>query len=210
METQLPPPAYRTRYPTEALNMKLNLKSDRTKIRRYIEKRVRDYEHYTNLGPGDDEDDIARITVGFYAAQGGYVTVVFDTRPDAGPDLGFDGEWTLWICDDTMFALPKWVDACDAMAGGKTVEVLRHDGKTENLKGDGGCDRIDACLGEMLVDLMLELCADGTLAELPLAKNAYMVIEEFDNSFFWPRPAEKSWPDRKTQQKIVKLGRIDR
>ncbi|TWT79544.1 hypothetical protein CA13_09480 [Planctomycetes bacterium CA13] len=190
--------------------MKLNLQSDRKKIRRYIMKRVRDYPYYTNLGPGDDEDSIARITIGFYAEQGGYVTVVFDTRPEAGPHLGFDGEWTLWIYDDTMLELPKWVDACEAICNGKTVNVVRHDGKIEKLDGDKGSDRIDACFGEMLVDLMLELCDDGTLAQLPLSANAYMVVEEFNESFFWPQPGEKSWGDRKTQQKIVRLGRIDR
>lgn len=51
--------------------MKIDLQKDAQKIRRYIEKRIRDYPNYENLGPGDDSDPIALITVGYYLEQAG-------------------------------------------------------------------------------------------------------------------------------------------
>ena len=39
----------------------------------------------------------------------------------------------------------------------------------------------------MLKNLMKELREDGSLAALPLAKDAFMVIEEFDGHYFWPQ-----------------------
>lgn len=74
--------------------LKLDLQRDQQKVRRYFERRIRDYSVHINLGPGEDEDPISLITIGFYASQGGYVSLIFDTRPNAGPHHGFDGEWT--------------------------------------------------------------------------------------------------------------------
>ena len=53
--------------------LKLDLQREHQKVRRYFERRVRDYSVYLNLGPGEDEDPISLMTVGFYASQGGYV-----------------------------------------------------------------------------------------------------------------------------------------
>ena len=188
--------------------MKLNLLADQKKIRRYISDRVRDYPDYTNLGPGDDNDPISRMTVGFYAMQGGDVSVVFDTRPNAGPHRGFDGEWTLWLYEDTMLYLPKWADACDAICDGKTVYVTRHTGEIVALTNADSKWRINAIFGEMITQLLIELRDDGTLAQLTLAPNAYMVVEEFNEYYFWPQPGKPSWPDAKTQDIIRKIGRI--
>lgn len=190
--------------------MKLNLQADQKKIRRYICDRVRDYPDYTNLGPGDDNDPIALMTVGFYAMQVGYVSVVFDTRPNAGPNRGFDGEWTLWLYEDTMLDLPKWGDAYDAIEKGKTVYVTRHTGEIVALTDAVDANRINAIFGEMITQLLIELRDDGTLSKLPLAPNAYMVVEEFNDYYFWPQPGKPAWPDAKTQAIIQKIGCIER
>ncbi len=49
-------------------------------------------------------------------------------------------------------------------------------------------DKLNACFGDMLKALMGDLSEDGTLGKLPLRKDAFMVIEEFDGSYFWPEP----------------------
>lgn len=82
---------------TMSKQLKLDLQRDQQKVRRYFERRIRDYSVHINLGPGEDEDPISLITIGFYASQGGYVSLIFDTRPNAGPHNGFDGEWTQYL-----------------------------------------------------------------------------------------------------------------
>jgi hypothetical protein len=52
--------------------MKLDLAKEKERIRKYIVRRIRDYPKYVNLGPGNDEDPIQAVYLGFYAAQGGY------------------------------------------------------------------------------------------------------------------------------------------
>jgi hypothetical protein len=95
--------------------MQLNLQTDRKKIRRYVEQRIRDYPDYVNEGPGDDEAPISLITAAYYAAQSGYFILVFDTRPNADPD----GEWTLHHAETTMLNFPKWATVYDAVVDGK-------------------------------------------------------------------------------------------
>ena len=42
--------------------------------RRYIERRIKDYPAYVNLGPGEDDGPIKLITVRFYAEQAAIYT----------------------------------------------------------------------------------------------------------------------------------------
>ena len=174
--------------------MKLNLEADKREVRRYVEQRIRDYAVYENLGPGDDDAPITLITVGFYAEQGGYVNVAFDTRPKAE----VDGEWTLHIDNETnTLAFPKWLAAYDAICNGKSVSVNQHDGSTCTLQDSDGDEGVNRVFGEMLLAIMTELRDDGTLAQLPLSPKAFMVIEEFDGRYFWP-----TYETRKTKGRI--------
>jgi hypothetical protein len=177
-------------------DMRLDLQADQRKLRRYIERRIRDYPVYVNLGPGDDGDPIGLVTVGFYAEQGGYVNLVFDTRPDAE----VDGQWTVHIDNDTnTLAFPKWLSAYEAICNGETVSVTRHDGSAATLQDSDGDEGVNRIFGEMIVDLMLQLRDDGTLAKLPLAPKAFLVVEEFDGRYFWP-----THKTRKTKGRILK------
>ena len=174
--------------------MKLNLQSDALKILKYIKRRIKDYPVYVNLGPGEDEDLIALITVGFYAEQGGNLHVVFDTRPKAE----VDGEWTVHIDEEfNTLEFPKWADAYDAICDGQIVSVKKHDGTNCKLQDSDGDEVVNAVFGDMLVTIMTELRDDGSLSKLPLTPKAIMVIEEFDGRYFWPQ-----YKRRKT------LGRI--
>lgn len=177
--------------------MKLDLAKDRVKLRKYIEKRIRDYPVYVNLGPGEDDAPIGLITLGYYAEQGGYANLVFDTRPDAD----VDGEWTVHIDNDTNTCpFPKWNDACEAIYEGETVAVTKHDGSQVTLADADGDEVVQAVFGDMLTDLLKELRDDGTLSQLPLSPTAFMVVEEFDGRFNFPSSYEK----RKTDGRIAK------
>lgn len=177
-------------------DMKLNLQSDARKIRKYIKRRIKNYPVYVNIGPGEDEDPIGLITVGFYAEQGGNLHVVFDTRPKAE----VDGEWTLHIDEEeNTLELPKWADAYDAICDDKIVSVTKHDGTSCTLQDSDGDEVVNAVFGDMLMSIMTDLRDDGSLAKLPLAAKAYMVIEEFDGRYFWP-----TYKSRKTKGRIAK------
>ena len=163
--------------------MKLNMQTDAKKVRKYINRRIKDYPVYENFGPGEDEDPIGLITVGFYAEQGGYVNLVFDTRTNAE----VDGEWTLHIDNDTnMLPFPKWVEAYEQIWDGKTIEVVKYDGSACRLQDSSGDEVVNGVFGEMLQSVMCQLRDDGTLAQLPLTPKAFMVVEEFDGRYFWP------------------------
>ncbi|QDT34976.1 hypothetical protein [Thalassoglobus polymorphus] len=170
--------------------MKLDLSKDKEKIRKYILNRIKDYSVYVNDGPGEDDAPIQAIMLGFYAEQGGYIYLVFDTRP--GKNL--DGNWTLHIDEPNMLHFPRWCDFYEKACDGKTVTLILDDGTVKKLDGtvnklalrSGDEDALDVYFAEMLKALMCELKEDGTLAKLPLRKDAYFMIEEFDGRYFWP------------------------
>ena len=174
--------------------MKLDLSRDKQKLRKYVVQRIEDYSIYVNEGPGEDDDPIQAIVLGFYAAQGGYVYLVFDTRP--GKNL--DGNWTLHIDQPTMYEFPKWCDFYEKACEGKTVTLVLDDGSVKKISypveheddviDEKSENQLNAYFGDMLKSLMNELKADGTLAKLPLRKDAFMIIEEFDGHYFWPEP----------------------
>lgn len=178
--------------------MKIDLQKDQAGLRRAIKKRIRDYPVYINLGPGEDEDPVKQITLGFYAEQTGYVALVFDTRPKAD----VDGEWTLHIENETnVIPFPKWYDAYMAICDDKPVTITKHDGSVRKVvENDIDDEELNAIFGEMLTETMCELRDDGTLAKPPLAAGAFMGVEEFDGRYGWP----PTYETRKTEGAIVK------
>lgn len=175
--------------------MELDLQADKQLVRRYIEQRIRDYADHENLGPGAEGDPIGLITVGFYAEQGGYVNLVFDTRANAE----VDGEWTIHIDNDVnLLPFPDWLTAYEGLWDGVVITVNRHDGTKRKLQNSDNDEYVNQVFGEMLTALMIELRADGTLARLPLAPGAFMVVEEFDGRYFWP-----TYDTRKTTGRIA-------
>lgn len=182
--------------------MKLNLAKDKEKIRKYILQRIKNYPKFINPGPGKDEDPIQAIYLGFYAAQGGYIYLVFDTRPG----FNMDGQWNNHIDEETMFELPTWCEFHDAVYEGERSTLTKSDGvqiiihldanndeedddeEEDEYDSDDFEDELSTYFGSMLTSLMLELRDDGSLAKLPLAKDAFMVTEEFDGHYFWPVP----------------------
>ncbi len=90
--------------------MKIDLKADAKSVYEYVKQRVADYPVYINNGPGEDEDPILQITLGFQISQAGWVALVFDTRPNGSPD----GEWQSYI-EENCLEFPHWLDAVDAL-----------------------------------------------------------------------------------------------
>ncbi|MFN7450553.1 MAG: hypothetical protein ACK56W_06245 [Pirellula sp.] len=188
--------------------MKLDLAKEKERIKKYIVRRIRDYPKYVNLGPGNDEDPIQAVYLGFYAAQGGYIYLVFDTRPG----FNLDGEWNNYIDEPTMFHLPKWSEFHDAVYEEERCTLIKADGikitiqlnsdeeeededaedeeedEDEDEDEEDFEDELSQYFGNMLTSLMLELRDDGSLSSLPLTKDAFMIIEEFDGHYFWPLP----------------------
>lgn len=167
--------------------MKIDLSKDKEKIRRYVTRRIRNYPIYVNDGPGEDDDPIQAIMLGFYAEQGGYIYLVFDTRPG----MNLDGNWTLHIDEPNLLHFPKWCDFYERACDGKPVTLVSHDGTEKKLSysidgDDDPHEELTNCFAEMLQELMHELKDDGTLAKLPLQKDAYFMIEEFNGRYFWP------------------------
>ncbi|MDX1926500.1 MAG: hypothetical protein SFV81_08280 [Pirellulaceae bacterium] len=186
--------------------MQIDLSKDKQKIRKYILGRIKNFAKHGSAGPGEDDSPVQAIYLGFYAAQGGYIYLVFDTRPG----FNMDGEWNNHIDEYTMFDLPKWCEFYEKACEGERVTLIKDDGKRINIEiaadededeeedDDDDDDEYDESdfedelntyFGTMLTNLMLELRDDGSLANLPLAKGAFMVVEEFDGHYFWPVPA---------------------
>ena len=175
--------------------MKLNLRQDLKEIEKFIVEKIGDFEEYENFGPGDDDDPVKLITVGYYVEQTGYVAVVFDTRPNAKTD----GEWTSYIDeDDNMVFVPDWEDAFNHLCDEGTVSVSLPNGKSKKLDTKDDNASVAAFFGEQLRDVLLALKDRNAFDALPLAKNATLRIEDFDG--LW------AWPTSKKDQKLSRLS----
>jgi hypothetical protein len=106
-----------------------------------------------------------------------------------------------------MFHLPKWSEFHDAVYDEERCTLIKADGikitiqlnsdedeedeeedEDEDEDEEDFEDELSQYFGSMLTSLMLELRDDGSLSSLPLTKDAFMIIEEFDGHYFWPLP----------------------
>jgi hypothetical protein len=181
--------------------MQLDLQKDEQKIRRFIEKRVRDYPAHKNLGPGKDGDPIALMTLGYHLEQAGYFALVFDTRPKADND----GEWTNHIENDVnVLEFPRWQTAFETLCEGGSVDVKLPNGKTRTLDESDDNESVARLFGEMIRETVFSLRDSGAFDSLPLAPKAFFIIEEFDGQWGWP-----AYESRKTEGALRKGGSPD-
>ena len=166
---------------------KVDLQLDSRRVERFIQKRVRGYHRYVNVGPGDDDDPVVQVVLGYYVADAAYVSLVFDTRPDASSD----GEWTRYLRDETLLYFPKWVAAGDALFDGRRVELTTQRGARKTLSPDSEADDLSVFVGKMLADLMRRLRRQKFFEALPLAQTAFMLVEDFGGGFSWPSEYER-------------------
>lgn len=154
--------------------MKLDLKKDHARLVKHVKQRIKDYPVYINMGPGADEDPIRLVTFGYEYAQGGWVCLVFDTRPNAE----VDGQWTLYVEEALDFS--HWYEAISALSDGTPLTITLPNGKKKTLKE---CDDnvISPILGMMLASVLKK--ETKSLSKLPLAADYRMNVEDFMGTF---------------------------
>ena len=151
--------------------MKLDLQKDCRTILRYFKKRAKDYPVYVNDGPGEDEDPIGQVTLGFQCDQAGWVALVFDTRQDAN----CDGEWQHYI-EENWLELPHWCDICEALwEEDPKVELTTTAGEKSELHAGTSLAEV---IGEFLRDLLLGCREDDVFGKLSFSDSCQMVVEE--------------------------------
>ena len=182
--------------------MKIDLRKDYKAISKHVAQRVRDYDKYVNIGPGEDEDPVSQITLGYQFDQAGWVALVFDTRPNAGRE-GEDGEWQKYI-NETAQDFHHWFEAIDPLLQAYVDEVeceplviILHTGTKVTVESYDD-EEIAKHIGEMLWQVLVDARESGLFARLPLAKQCLMGVSEHDGNYGWP-----IYKDR------IKLGRVN-
>lgn len=156
----------------------LDLRDDFAEISTFVADRVRSWDATTNDGPGEG-GSVARLDVGFGLAEPAWVCIVFDTRPDAGPD----GEWNGHIQGNDL-ARPRWEEAFDAVSEEEPLALILPDGSRRELVGDDA--GLVEAVGEMLKAVLLKARADGLFDPLPKAPRCELGVEEQDGAYAWP------------------------
>ena len=167
--------------------MNIDLKADSKTIYDYLAQRVSDYPVYVNNGPGEDDDPISQITLGYQVSQAGWVAIVFDTRPDGSPD----GQWQSYI-EENRLEFPHWLAAVDSyFNNGEPIELVLPNGKKQRL-GEG--DDLAETIGQMLKEILIQARKNKCFNDLPIAKKCSMGVEDHDGAYGWPA-FEKRYKD---------------
>ena len=117
-----------------------------------------EYEVYER-GPGDRDDPVSQITLGFEFGEDPWVALIFDTREDAHPD----GEWNLFI-EPNRSNMPQW----------------EHTFAEEWSQTD-----VAEYLGEQLKRVLCEACKSEAFKHIPLADNFHLTVEHHDGFYGW-------------------------
>jgi len=125
--------------------MRLDLRRDFKDIYAHLADRVSKFKPDSNDGPGDP-GPVTIIEVGFEYSQGGWIAVVFDTRPDAEPD----GEWNSHI-DGNALERPQWFEAGEANMD-YPITLIHWDGTEKELPA--GTELAEP-LGEYIIKAVL-------------------------------------------------------
>lgn len=159
----------------------LDLRSDAETIADYVRRRVKDYPVYINAGPGDDDDKVTQITLGYSFDQSGWISLVFDTRSVSQ----CDGEWQAFI-EDTCLELPHWTAAIETMyEANRKLAVTLADGSKKTLAAGAEPEAIAALFGKMLQGIMTDACQENLFSKLPLAKQCLLAVEEHEGNWGW-------------------------
>jgi len=162
-------------YPT-----KLDLLQDYRGIKKYIRTRVKEYPVYLNQGPGEDEDDVSLITLGFGLEQGGWYSLVFDTRPGAYPD----GEWQSYI-EENWVEVPHW-NCIEEIWRPWQVELTHYAKNPKIPKTQFSFKFWLKLFNSMMRDALIESRDEGVFESLPLSPTCAMNVEEHEMRVGWP------------------------
>jgi len=163
------------------MSTRINLKKDAERVRKDIQRRVKEYPVYINPGPGEDNADIRLITLGFSFDQAGWVTLVFDTRPDAE----LDGECQAYI-EETKYPFKGWFKAFDQVQEQKGVlSITGHSGSRHAFLSSDQMETVANCFGTMCRDVLVEARDNGVFQSLPLADDCQLAVEEHGGFYGW-------------------------
>lgn len=159
----------------------LDLCADAKTIADYVKRRVQDYPVYINAGPGEDDDKITQITLGYSFDQSGWVALVFDTRPVSE----YDGEWQAYI-KETCLELPHWAEAIETMCESNLkLAVTLADGSKKTPAPGTEPAAMAAVFGKTLQRIMNQACEEKLFSKLPLAKQCLLAVEEHEGNWGW-------------------------
>lgn len=174
--------------------MIIDLQADAETIYDYIQERVDEYPDYINAGPGEDEDPISLITLGYQADQAGWVALVFDTRPAAEPD----GEWNAFI-EDNALEFPEWQEAVEKLYDEdepEPIDVVLPEGTKIRVTQDD--DGLTEAIGDMLRDLLIKARKAKLFELLPRTEGCLMGVEDHDGNYGWPE-----WEKRSKDGRVI-------
>lgn len=160
--------------------MTIDLQADAREIYSYLVDRVRKFDPATNAGPGDGGSPISQIDFGYQYDQAGWVSLIFDTRPDAEPD----GSWNSFI-EENMFERPKWQEALELLET-QPVEIVLPDGSRRVLPPEFPEEEYCAIFGDLLKNILLKARDEGVFNSLPKAEHCQFGVEEHDGRYGWP------------------------
>lgn len=164
-----------------------DLREDAKLLRDYIAGRVQSFDAATNDIIGEAADPISLVHVGFEHEQGGYVAIVFDTRPGATPD----GEWTMHIeAGHNWIEFPHWAEMTEAIFEDSELKVIDSTGQERIFKDEEPDneeeDEYAAMYGEMIASEIQAAVDRQAFAVLPLADNCRIYIEQINGAYGWP------------------------
>ena len=152
------------------LTLTINLRKDLKAVGKHLKERTSDYAIYENLGPGQDDDPISLITLGFEFDQDCWFSLVFDTRPNAAPD----GEWNMHAVDN-LVEMPHWFD--------RPGKIILHDGTVSKIAPEYEELAVSKFFGEMLRSALREARDIGLFSKLPTTKDCILCVEHSDGSY---------------------------
>ncbi len=123
---------------------------------------------------------IRRIDFGFEFGQGNELWLVFDTRPDAGPD----GEWTVQVQKVPALKRPNWPIWAD-LPKGEVVNFINLQGETVNVMRSPD-KKICKIVGEAMKHAMLTARDQGIFEPLSRAERCELGVENMEGFYGWP------------------------
>lgn len=169
--------------------MRIDLAKDCARLLKHLRQRVKDYPVYINAGPGEDEDPVQQITLGYQFDQAGWVVVVFDTRPDAQ----FDGEWNSYI-EANALPFPRWQEAFETWSKHATpTEIVLADGSVKRLGRGVSEAKWARIFGNALRKALQDFAEAGGFKKVPRATGCFLAVEHHDGAFGWT--SQKKEPD---------------
>ncbi|OYP37951.1 hypothetical protein [Rhodopirellula sp. MGV] len=165
---------------TRSKILRINLKTDRGKVQRYLRQRIKAYIKRPQPDAGEADSPITAISVLFDIEYEGFVDLVFDTRPESAESVEFI-EGT-----DHVLDLEHWHDAVMRIDEGESLKLALPDGTKLVIEPESSeVADWDRYVGDMLRDLVIEMRGKGEFEKLNLAAEHSIWVGGTHTDFFW-------------------------